>query len=161
VACVNGSDIEARTGMSMAATISGLAFGNGKLTLGHSLAQTFAPMKKISHGVSCGIALPYIMEFYLPVIPERLSLIATAMGVNVNGISVKEAAEEAIRTVKRLSDDVGIPTSLRQIGFDKADLPMIAETCVKEQARPNSPREMTKESVLEVLERMWEGKVLA
>jgi alcohol dehydrogenase len=161
VAYSNGSDIEARTGMSMAATLSGLAFGNGKLTLGHSLSQTFGPVKKISHGVSCGIALPYIMEFYLPVIPERLSLIAAAMGVDVSGISVKEAAAEAIRMVKRLSDDVGIPASLRQMGFDKAELPMIAETCVKEQPRPNSPREMTKESVLEVLERLWEGKVLA
>jgi alcohol dehydrogenase class IV len=161
VAYSNGSDIEARTGMSMAATLSGLAFGNGKLTLGHSLAQTFGPMKKISHGVSCGIALPYIMEFYLPVIPERLSLIAAAMGVDVSRIPVEEAAAEAIRTVKRLSDDVGIPVSLRQMGFDKAEIPTIAETCVKEQPRPNSPREMTKESVLEVLERMWEGKILS
>jgi len=160
VAYSKGGNIEARSGMAMAATLSGLAFGSGKLTLGHSLAQTFGPLRNIPHGVSCGIALPYTMEFYLPAIPEKLFLIAEAMGVETRGVSTNEAAVEAIRAVKKLAEDIGIPSSLREVGFDRGQLLELAEICVKEWPRPNSPRELTKQSVLEVLERMWEGRIL-
>jgi alcohol dehydrogenase len=160
VAYSEGGNLEARSGMAMAATLSGLAFGSGKLTLGHSLSQTFGPIKKIPHGVSCGIALPYVMEFYLPVVPEKLSLVAEAMGLDIHGRSVNEAGAVAIEAVMKLIEDVGIPTTLRELGFDKGELPELAEICVKEWPRPNSPRQLTRQSVLEVLERMWEGKIL-
>jgi len=161
VAYAKGDSLKARSEMALAATLSGLAFGSGKLTLGHSLAQTFGPLRRIPHGVSCGIALPYVMEFYLPAIPEKLFMIAEAVGVETRGISVREAGIEAIRFVKELAGDIGIPSSLRDVGFDMDQLPLLAETCVKEWPRPNSPRELNKQSVLEVLERMWEGQVLS
>jgi len=157
----DGSNLEARSGMALAANLSGLAFGSGKLTLGHSLAQTFGPLRKISHGVSCGVALPYVMDFYLPVIPEKLSLIAEAMGVETRGLSTSEAGKAAIRSVTRLIEDVGIPVSLKEFGFEKGEMAELAETCVKEWPRPNSPRELTSRTVREVLEKMWEGRILA
>jgi len=160
-AYAKGDSLRARSEMALAATLSGLAFGSGKLTLGHSLAQTFGPLRKIPHGVSCGIALPYVMEFYLPTIPEKLSMIAEVMGIETRGISAKEAGTEAIRFVKELAEDIGIPLSLREVGFDRDQLPLLAETCVKEWPRPNSPRELTRQSVLEVLEKMWEGRILS
>jgi len=160
VAYNDGGDIEARSGMALAANLSGLAFGSGKLTLGHSLSQTFGPVRKISHGVSCGVALPYVMDFYLPVIPEKLSLIAEAMGVETRGLPVSEAAKAGIRFVVRLVEDVGIPVSLKALGFEKGEMAELAETCVKEWPRPNSPRELTGGAVREVFEKMWEGRVL-
>jgi len=160
-AYAKGDSLKARSEMALAATLSGLAFGSGKLTLGHSLAQTFGPLRKIPHGVSCGIALPYVMEFYLPTIPEKLSMIAEAMRIETRGISAREAGIEAIRFVKELAEDIGIPSTLRDVGFDRDQLPLLAETCVKEWPRPNSPRDLTKQSVLEVIEKMWEGRILS
>ena len=160
VAFVSGSNIEARSGMALAATLAGLAFGSGKLTLGHSLAQTFGPVRKVPHGVSCGVALPYVMEFYLPVIPEKLSLVAGALGLQTPGATATETGAAAIRAVIKLAEDVGIPASLRELGFDKGELPELSEICVKEWPRPNSPRALTKQSVHEVFERMWEGRIL-
>ena len=144
--------------MALAATLSGLAFGSGKLTLGHSLSQTFGPVKKIPHGISCGIALPYVMEFYLPVIPEKLSLVAGAMGVETKGVPPPEAA---IRAVIRLMEDVGIPTSLKAFGFERKELSELTEVCVTEWPRPNSPRELTRDAVQEVFEKMWKGELLS
>jgi len=156
-AYAKGDNLKARSEMALAATLSGLAFGSGKLTLGHSLAQTFGPLRKIPHGVSCGIALPYVMEFYLPAIPEKLSLIAKEMGVETKGMPPSKAGIEAVRFVKKLAKDIGIPSSLREVGFDRGELPLLAEICVKEWPRPNSPRELTMQSVLKVLEKMWKG----
>jgi len=160
-AYAKGDSLKARSEMALAATLSGLAFGSGKLTLGHSLAQTFGPLREIPHGVSCGIALPYVMEFYLPTIPEKLSMIAEAMRMETRGISAREAGIKAIQFVKKLAADIGIPSTLRDVGFDRDQLPLLAETCVKEWPRPNSPRDLTKQSVLEVIEKMWEGRILS
>jgi len=160
-AYTEGDNLKARSEMALAATLSGLAFGSGKLTLGHSLAQTFGPLRKIPHGVSCGIALPYVMEFYLPAIPEKLSLIAEAIGVRAEGMAPSKAGIEAIRFVKKLTEDICIPSSLREVGYDRKEMPLLAEICVNEWPRPNSPRELTKQSVLEVLEKMWEGRILS
>jgi alcohol dehydrogenase class IV len=159
VAYIDGNNIQARSGMALAATLSGLAFGSGKLTLGHSLAQTFGPVRKIPHGTSCGVALPYVMEFYLPVIPEKLSLIAAAMGLETQG-ATPQAGAAAIQAVMKLVEEIDVPVSLKELGFNKGELSELTETCVKEWPRPNSPRALTREAVLEVLERMWEGKIL-
>lgn len=100
------------------------------------------------------------MEFYLPVIPEKLSLVAGALGLQTRGATAKETGAAAIRAVIKLAEDVGIPASLRELGFDKGELPELSEICVKEWPRPNSPRALTKQSVHEVFERMWEGRIL-
>ena len=155
-----GSNIEARSAMHLAATVSGIAFTNARLVVGHSISQTFAPIFSIPHGQSCAMALPYAMEFYLSTIPERLALVAIAMDESAVGLEAEEAAKKAVRTVRKLVEDLNIPLSLKEVGVPEEKLSMLAELCVKDWPRPNSPRPLTKEAVLEVFERMWRGEPL-
>jgi alcohol dehydrogenase class IV len=155
-----GSNIEARSAMHLAATISGIAFTNARVVVGHSISQTFAPIFGVPHGQSCAMALPYAMEFYLPTIPERLALIAIAMDEGAVGLEAEKAAKEAVRIVRKLVEDLNIPLSLKEVGVPEEKLSMLAELCVKDWPRPNSPRPLTKEAVLEVFERMWRGESL-
>jgi len=152
-----GSNIEARSAMHLAATISGIAFTNARLVVGHSIAHTFAPIFNVPHGQSCAMALPYAMEFYLSTTPERLALIAIAMDESAVGLEADAAAKEAVRIVRKLIEDLEIPLSLKEVGVPEQKLSMLAELCVKDWPRPNSPRPLTKEAVLEVFERMWRG----
>ncbi len=156
----NGSSMDARSAMHLAATISGIAFTNARLVIGHSISQTFAPMYNVPHGQSCAMALPYAMEFYLSTTPERLALVAIAMDESAIRLEAKEAAMEAVRIVRKLVEDLDIPLSLKEIGVPEEKLSMLAELCVKDWPRPNSPRPLTKEAVLEVFQRMWRGKPL-
>jgi len=158
VAYHHGGNIEARTYLSLAATMAGLAFNQGLLVLGHSVAMTFGPLYNVPHGTSCGMSLPYIMEYYLTVAADKLTLIARAMGENVGDLTPREAALKAIHAVRRLVEDVEIPLSLKEIGVPKEQLPTFAEACVRDWPRPNSPRKLTKESVLKVFERLWSGE---
>jgi len=155
-----GSNMEARSAMHLAATVSGIAFTNARLVVGHSISQTFAPIYNIPHGQSCAMALPYAMEFYLSTTPERLASIAIAMDESTVGLGAEEAAKKAVRTVRKLVEDLDIPLSLKEVGVPEEKLSMLAELCVKDWPRPNSPRPLTKEAVLEVFERMWRGEPL-
>jgi len=155
-----GTNLEARSAMHLAATISGIAFTNARLVVGHSISQTFAPIFNVPHGQSCAMALPYAMEFYLSTIPKRLALVAIAMDESAVSLEAEEAAKEAVRIVRRLVEDLKIPLSLKEIGVPEEKLSMLAELCVKDWPRPNSPRPLTNEDLLEVFQRMWKGEPL-
>ena len=158
VAFHNGRDLEARYHMSLAATIAGLSFNDPGVLYGHSIAQTFSPMYNVPHGISCAMTLPYIMEFYIPVVPEKLALIADAMGQDIFGLDLFEAAKAAVEAVLKLNEDLKIPT-LQDYGAQKDELPELAKICVEEWTRPNSPRQLTEETALEILNKMWRGSI--
>ena len=48
------------------------------------------------HGVACAMLLPIAMEFNKPVVTERLTEVAKAMGVDTTGMTTDEAADAAI-----------------------------------------------------------------
>jgi alcohol dehydrogenase len=153
------NDVEARYYMSMAATIAGIPLCNARMVVGHSISQTIGPMYKISHGISCAITLPYIMKFYAPVVSEKLAQIAVVIGEDVSQLSLKEAALISAVSVKRLLEEVGIPSTLKSYGIPKEMLPKLAEDSITNFPRPNSPIELNKENVLKILEWMYEGEI--
>ncbi len=154
-----GADLGARCYMSLAANMAGFSLCNGKMVLGHSISQTFGPPYKVPHGISNGITLPYVMKFYVPAAADKLALIAKAVGEDVEGLSVRQAARKAIKAVKMLANDLSIPHSLKDVGVPKDRVPALAKICFNQWPRPNSPIKLTKEVVLKVFEEMWEGRL--
>jgi len=154
----NGRDIEARCYMALAATTSGLAFSGPRVVYGHSIAQTFAPLHDVPHGVSCGMTLPYVMDFYVPAVPTKLAAIAQAMGNPTRGLTAREAAEKAVRSVYELAQDLDIP-SLQDVGVSQGELPSLAEACIRDWPRPNTPRKLTEKTALQIFKKMWKGEI--
>ncbi|MET1127699.1 MAG: iron-containing alcohol dehydrogenase [Thermoproteota archaeon] len=152
-------DAEARYFMSLAATYAGVALNVARVVLGHSIAQTFGPAIRLHHGLSCGITLPYVMEFYLPVVKEKFAVLASYMGVDGGAQTIEERAARAVAAVWRLAEALEVPLSLRELGISHAELDKLAERTVKEWPRPNSPIELTKDRVLRVYEAMYEGRL--
>jgi alcohol dehydrogenase class IV len=152
-------DAEARYFMSLAATYAGVALNIARVVLGHSIAQTFGPAIRLHHGLSCGITLPYIMEFYLPVVKEKLAVLAGYMGVDGGAQTIEEKAARAVAAMWRLAETLEVPLSLRELGISHAELDELAERTVREWPRPNSPIELTKDRVLSVYEAMYEGRL--
>ncbi|MEM2737904.1 MAG: iron-containing alcohol dehydrogenase, partial [Candidatus Bathyarchaeia archaeon] len=85
IAYHQGWNIEARKRMAIAAMIAGLAFTNTGLVIGHGVAMRLGEKMHIPHGEACALALPYAMEYNLPVAAEKLAMIASAVGENVSG----------------------------------------------------------------------------
>ena len=61
------------------------------------------------------------------VVPERLKLIADALGEDVAFLSISEAADVAIMSVLGLLRDIQLPTNLRELEIDRKDVPKLAK----------------------------------
>lgn len=154
----NGKNLEARYYMSMAATAAGIPLCSAGVLVGHSIAQAFAPLKKIHHGTSCGIVLPYIIEFYISSSKNKIMRIAEKIGVDVSKMDEETASYKVVEETFKLLSDLRIPLNLIEFGITRDQLPYITKTALKNWPRPNSPRSLTYRNVLELTEKIWHGK---
>jgi len=149
----NGNNLEAREKTMLGAHQAGLAFSNSSTTLVHGMSRPLGAYFHIPHGVSNACLLPHVMQFLLMGSPERFADIAVAMGENVAGLSVMEAAQAAVDVVKRLIRQLEIPP-LRDLGVDKAKLDKVvrqmAKDCLATFSPFAAPRIATEDEIVEL-----------
>lgn len=147
-----GTDLAAREGMALGATLAGLAFSNVGVALVHALEYPVGGAMHCSHGAGNGLLLPYVMRFNLPVRRKEFATIARLLGEDTIGLDEQVAAERAIVAVERLRSDIGIPQRLRDLGVQKMHIRPFAEKAysIKRILRVN-PRTMTLEDLESIL----------
>lgn len=150
-AVANGEDIQARNDMSYAQLLAGMAFNNASLGYVHAIAHQFGGFYNLPHGVCNAILLPHVERFNLISKPERFVDIAVAMGENVGGLSIREAAEKAIEAIVTLSQDVGIPKGFSELGAKEEDIPVLAENAMKDACSFTNPRKATLNEVQDMI----------
>jgi alcohol dehydrogenase class IV len=155
----DGQDLEARYHMAMGSTISMMAMSGTGALYSHSITYALAMFRPMAHGIGCGISLAYTMAFNLPVIENRLALIARAMGGRIESLTARESGQNAVDAVFNLTRDVEMPVGLMEIGFKHEEVPKMAEVCITRYPRANNPRPMCQEECLNLFESMWEGKI--
>jgi alcohol dehydrogenase class IV len=149
----HGNDMDARTNMAMASTIAGLAFGTGKgLGVIHSVAHQLSTQRDIPHGLANSIMLPAGMKFNLEYAREEFAEIGYALGVETLGMSVEEAATAAIEAVRQLSEDIGLPQKLRDVGVTREDIPIMAKNAVQDRAHLQNRRKCSEEDMQNLYE---------
>lgn len=152
-----GDDVEAREGMCKAALFAGIAI-QAKMIYGHSIGYTIATKYSLPHGVSCAIPLPYVIEHTLPVTAPKVAELANIVGLGADE-EVMKKAYSFIRAVKDLVAGLNIPTSLKEVGVPKGMLEELARECLAKWPRENHPVEMSINSMVQLYENIWEGKL--
>lgn len=122
----NGSDAEARNGMSLASLLSGMALANAGLGAAHALSHPLGARFGVPHGCGCAMLLPRVMEFNLPVAAQKYARVAEALGENVRGLDAAKAAHRAVERVQCLAAEIGIPAGLSAFGVREKDCATIA-----------------------------------
>ena len=152
-AVADGKNLEAREGMSLGATLAGMAFSNVGVAAVHALEYPVGGTTHCSHGAGNGLLLPFVMRFNLSARLPHFARIASLLGENTAGLSEAAAAELAIAAVERLKSDIGIPARLRDLGVTQAQLPTFAEKAfaVQRILRVN-PRPVTVADLQAILE---------
>jgi alcohol dehydrogenase len=84
------------------------------------------------------------------VCPERFADIAKAMGENIEGLSPEEDADKAIGAIKKLAEDIGIPSGLKELGAREEDLELLAKNAMQDICRLTNPRKLSKEDIIEI-----------
>ncbi|MCI9224636.1 MAG: lactaldehyde reductase [Acutalibacter sp.] len=136
-----------REGMALGQYIAGMGFSNVGLGIVHSMAHGLSALYDTPHGVACAIILPTGLEYNKAAAGSRYRAIGRAMGVEgIDNMSEDEAMEATINSVKKLSQDVGIPANLEGI-LKEEDVQFLSESAFADACRPGNPRDTSVEEI--------------
>ena len=151
----NGSDIDARHDMLLAALFGGMSIASSSTTAVHALAYPLGGKYHIPHGLSNAVLLPHVMQFNLDAAEEKFKDIAVAMGIQVEGLSTKEEAEKMIENLFSLTHDLNMDIHLRDKGVAEKDLEIMVEAASKvTRLLNNNPKPMTKEDIRNIYQKI-------
>jgi alcohol dehydrogenase class IV len=144
-AVAEGSDLEARTEMMMAALEGGLSFQKG-LGAVHSLSHALGglPDLKLHHGTLNAILMPPVIRFNADHVGEKLARLNTAMGLAF--------ATDLAKELDQLNRRLAIPVSLASLGVTRDVLPTVIERALADHSHATNPRPATAEDYARILD---------
>ncbi|MBE0466165.1 MAG: iron-containing alcohol dehydrogenase [Candidatus Desulforudis sp.] len=145
---------EARENMLLASLMAGMALNTARAGVVHALAHPLGARYGLSHGLVCGVLLPYAMEFNLPVVEDRYAELAGAAGLTPPGVPENEAAIRFTAYVKRLVDRLGLPERLGPQGLTEGHVPDLVETAMGSSSLAANPRKATGHDLTDLVNRL-------
>lgn len=148
-------DLPARTDMSNAATLAGLAFSNAFVGTNHALAHAVGAKFGIAHGRANAIFLPHVLRYnsglpskFMPapgysayIAPDKYAQIGQLI---FGGHEPEDSRARLFRGVEDLLRRVEMPRSLRDMGVAEeeflAALPGLAMTAFEDLSNRTNPR---------------------
>ncbi len=150
------NDPKGRADMALGQYVAGMGFSNVGLGIVHSMAHPLGAFYDTPHGVANAVLLPYVMEFNADATGEKYREIARAMGVGgVDSMSPDEYRKAAVDAVKKLSEDVGIPKTLKEIGVKEQDLEALADSALADACTPGNPKAVTSKDILGIYKKAY------
>ena len=149
------ADLSARTDMSNAATLAGLAFSNAFVGTNHALAHAVGAKFGVAHGRANGIFLPHVMRYnsglpskFMPapgysayIVPEKYAQIGQLV---FGGHEPEDCRQRLFGAVEELLDRLDMPRSLQEFGVPEdaflAALPELAMTAFEDLSNRTNPR---------------------
>ncbi len=141
----DGSDREARKEMLMAALQGGLTFQKG-LGAVHALSHPLGGLKQVSlhHGTLNAVLLPAVLRFNESAASAKYAEIRRVLGLPVDA--------DLAGWVAGLTQRLGLPGSLSQMGVPREVLSAIAEAATQDHSSATNPRPATAADYLAMLE---------
>lgn len=147
---VKGDQV-AREQMALGQYIAGMGFSNVGLGLVHGMAHPLSAWYNVPHGVACASLLPTVMKYNKDFTGEKYREIAIALGIEKAAtMSLADVRDAACDAIDQLSQDVGIPATISELGVKKEDLPKIAEDALRDVCTPGNPRETSVQEIIEL-----------
>ena len=110
----------------------------------HGISYSLATISHVSHGHCSCVLLPAVMRFNSSVCDAEQREVARAL---------EQPDGDAATAVTQLFRELGLPTSLAELGVPRSDLPQIAEASLSYQQVLRNPRPIQSTSqIIEILE---------
>ncbi|GAA3806237.1 maleylacetate reductase [Streptomyces coacervatus] len=136
--------IEARGRALYGAWLCGSCLGATTMGLHHKLCHVLGGTFGLPHAETHTVVLPYALAYNAPAAPDAAAALARALD-----------ADDAPRALRELSERLGAPRTLAELGLKETDL-TVAAAQTAGQAYAN-PREVTADGALAVLRAAYEG----
>jgi alcohol dehydrogenase len=150
-AVADGSDLEARGQMLLAAHMAGVAMAPTGLGACHAIGHAIGGRFDVAHGVALTMVLPEVLRFSLPACESRLAEVAFALGGGDTAASAGRNAAAAVAAVAGLASTVGMTHRLAELGIGAADYEQIAADALDDEVLANAPRQPSVADVISIL----------
>ena len=150
IACANDHETEATQNMLLASAMAGIAFSQTRLGNVHAMSHPVGAQFGVHHGLANAVLLPYVMEFNLVSRAGKFADVAEALGGDTDGLGDQEAARLAVKLVRQLNKDLGIPEKLGPLGVEESGIGDLAEATMRSANVAVNPRKTTLEDVEEI-----------
>ena len=147
----DGTDLDARSQLLLAAHLAGVAMANTGLGVCHAIGHSLGGRWDITHGVALSMLLPDVLRFNLPVRTQRMADVAFALGAGDTHRGEERNAAAAIDAVAALRDRIGLTAALADFGITEADFAQIAADALDDEVLLNTPRPPTPADIGEIL----------
>ena len=150
-------DLAARGQCMVAAWMSVCGLASVALGLSHGIGHQLGARCDVAHGETSAVMMQHVMKFNLKETQAQQAWVAEAMGVDIDGMSEKDAAAAAGEEVLKLvRDDLGLPWRLRDVGVNEEDFDGIAVDALEDLIVASNPRTIdSKEQVVRILKTAW------
>lgn len=129
-AYTDGSDLEARKNMLLAAFSAGCAFSKSYVGYVHAVAHSLGGEYNVPHGLANAVLLPFVLEVYGHTIDNKLHQLAIAAGVTDEDTPDDQAAAQFIQAIKDMKKRFAIGDTIPQIREE--DIPKLTAYAEKE-----------------------------
>lgn len=141
----DGSSRKARENMAHAALLSGMALANSGLGLAHGVAAALGVHARVPHGLACAVMLPSAIRVNREMRHTELSRLAQII------TGKPGSPDDAADFIQTLSERIGVPQRLSEIGVMADQLPGIVQSS-RGSSLSGNPRELTDDELFQLLE---------
>jgi len=156
-AYARGEDIEARAKTLEGSLLAGMAFANAGVTAVHAFAYPLGgEFHHISHGLANSVMLLHVLRFNMLGNLAKFADIGAALGLDTEGMTDRQAAEEGLDMIEELMIDLNIPLRLRDLKVPEEAIPGMAQGVLKvTRLLANNPRRITLEDAERIYRNAW------
>ena len=149
----NGSNIEARQNMLVAASMGSTAFQKGLGAI-HSLSHPVNALNNVHHGLSNAIFMPYVLSFNKDVIEKKIIKIC-------DYLKLKDRSFEGfINWVLDLRKKLNIPHKLSEVIDEKDfDIDRLSKMALADPSTNGNPKKLTKNDMKIMYQRSMTGEL--
>jgi len=156
----NGEDKQARTDMSYGSYLAGLAFFNAGVAGVHALAYPLGGQFHLAHGDSNAVLLPYVMGYIRKSCEKKMKDIYDAMGFSSTNLSQEEASYRCVAELKRLVEDVNIPSTLTGFAIPRDALESLTEDATQQtRILARSPMPLLRDDIYTIYQAAFDGVI--
>lgn len=140
-------DLDARLDAQLGAWLAAFSIRRTEYGASHGLGHALGADSQVPHGITSCVLLPTVMRWNAEACVAPLAEVAAALG---------HASRPAADQVEALVEGLGLPTRIRQLGIDRARLPVIAEKGLANPWVRTNPRPIEGVApLLQILEAAW------
>ena len=145
----DGSDVEARGQMLVAASMGATAFQKGLGSV-HSVAHQLGAIYNKEHGLLNAILLPYALRQNRSVIEEKMVYLSKVLELQEHG------TDAIIAYILQLRKELNIPHSLKEIGINEDEAKRIGKMAFKDPSTPSNAMPLNADN----LEKLFRAAVI-